>query len=178
MNLDIIKEFFTEYSAYCIVVSIVCGVLFYVLDKPLDKCPKIIKSYMPMLFSILAIILLDYFFIKENFVLKESFAVGVFSGSLSYAVTSFFRRKVSGSSANCSVLELTLTEILNDFTDSNSASEIAKEIILKISETSSPKTVVSEQVLNTRFKESLEPNSLVLLKSLVAMALTSLKQKS
>lgn len=178
MNFDIVKQLFTEYSFYSIFVSIFIGILFLVLDKPLSKCPKILKSYMPMLFSITAIVLLDYFFVKQSFMLKESLAVGIFCGSLSYAVTAFFRKPGKNGASNRSVLELSLIEIINDFADEDTASLIASEIIYEINQTSSPKTLVAEDVINAHFKNKLEPNSLVLLKSLISIALTSLKEKS
>ena len=128
-----------------------------------------------MILCIVIVILLDYFFIKSTFSLKQSFAVGLFSGSLSYAVTSFFRKKENGEKHSFSVLELSLTEILNDFTDNKKASVIAKEINEVIFSESSFNRLKIEEILDNHFKDSLEPSALTLLKSLITVTVNSLK---
>ncbi len=178
MNLDALLNYFYEYSLYSLLISFIVGILFLVLDKPLNKCPKLIKSYFPMLLCVTGVILVDYFLIKTPFSLKESFAVGVFSGSISYAVTSFFRKKEKGEKSTFSVLELSLTEILNDFTTNEKASVIAKEINEVIFSESHFNRVKIEEIIDAHLAGEIEPSEITLLKTLITVSVNSLKISS
>lgn len=175
MNFNVFVDYFYEYSLYSLIVSFAVGIFFLILDKPLKKCPKIIRSYSPMFLCVFAVILLDYFVIKNSFSIKQSFAVGVFSGSLSYAVTSFFRKKENGDNTFHSVLELSLIEILCGFTDLSNAEIIAKEINDAIIIESSLNRPKIEEILDEKLKLTIEPSQLTLLKTLITVAVNSLK---
>ncbi len=178
MNFNFIQEFLADYSVFSIAVAILVSVVFIILEKVLSKIPRIIKSYLPMLLSVLLTVLIDYLISPKCFDVKESLVLGLVSGSLSLAFTSFFRKKDAGEQVDCSILELSLLEILKDFTDKTSASVIAKEIE-KIEETTEHELNQKiTELLDIHLQNKVEPEELFLLKNLIIATVGSLKEST
>ena len=93
MNFNFIQEFLANYSVFSVIIALFVSVVFIILEKVLCKIPRIIKSYLPMLLSVLLTVLIDYLISPKCFDYKESLVLGAVSGSLSLAFTSFFRKK-------------------------------------------------------------------------------------